>query len=565
MNKFISLFIYLILTISYSYSQNAQKSNKYISNGVTWYASDGTVIEAHGAGILKKDSIYYLYGEEHSKGHGNKTGITCYSSYDLINWKNLGIALPKDSLPLEYRDSGVCERPKVLFNKTSGKYIMWMHLDADYYSHAMAGVAISDQPEGPYTFIKKFRPINDSTYRDMSLFEDSDGKAYVMYSAEENATLYICRLNNEYTDIERPIVEGKTWARALIKESREAPAPFKYNNKYFLITSGTTGWAPNAAQWHMAENILGPWKTMGNPCVGIESELTFRSQSTFVLPAPGKEDNCFIFLADRWIGNKTNSGTYVWLPFVMQKDSISLQYIEKWQLNIFDNKDIKKNAPVISEKNKVISWKKPSVPHIYKLFKNGKEILSTTATAVKIPEEAAGKSFSYYITASNLYNDVSNPSNTIKAEWKKRKNVWLSDISYDSYTQGYNTLQQDNSIGGGPLSINGIIYKKGIGTHSYSEIIYTIGGKYHQFESWVGIDDYHSDLGKGSAQFEIYGDNKLLYRSKILKINTPPEHILLNIHSVNKIKLVVTDGGDEIEYDHADWGNARLIIKGPKR
>lgn len=559
--NFFSFLVCLMFITTHSHSQNLQKSNDYFVNGVTWYATDNTVIEAHGAGILKKDSTYYLFGEDHSKGAGNKTGITCYSSYDLIQWRNLGSALPKDLLPIEYRDIGVCERPKVLYNKATGKYIMWMHLDAEIYSHAMAGIAVSDKPEGPYQFIKKFRPVNESTYRDMCLFEDSDGKAYVMYAAEENATLYICRLSNDYTDIEHPIVEGKTWARALVNESREAPAPFKYNNKYFLITSGTTGWAPNAAKWHTADNILGPWKTMGNPCTGKEAALTFRSQGTYVLPAPGKDDNCFIFMADRWIGNKTNSGTYVWLPFTIQHDSVSLQYIDKWQPGIFDNKYITKDAPVITEKNKFLSWKKDKVSHIYKVYKNGQEILTTSSNVVKIPDESAGKIFNYYITASNLYGAVSNPSNIVKAEWIQPENVWLSDISCDRNIQGYSTLQNDNSIGGGALSINGVVFKKGIGTHAYSEIIYTICGKYHQFESWLGIDDYHSDLGKGAAQFEIYGDDTLLYRSKILKINSPAAHVLLNIDSVNELKLVVTDGGDGIEYDHADWGNARLLIK----
>lgn len=448
---------------------------------------------------------------------------------------------------------------------------MWMHLDAENYTHAMAGVAISDRPQGPYKFIKKFRPItfdlnnvkkNEDTYRDMTLFTDDDGKSYVAYSSDENATLHICQLNKDYTDIERPVVEGKTWSKALIKENREAPALFKRNNKYYLITSGITGWAPNPAKWHIADNIFGPWKTMGNPCIGNESELTFRSQSTYVLPAPGKANNCFIFMADRWIGNKTNSGTYVWLPFVIQNESISLQYIDKWPLSIFDNKNSINKAPVISVKNKVLSWKKGDVAEIYKIYKNGKEILTTSSNIVQLPEESAGKIFNYYITSSNLYHPASHPSNTVAVEWVKPKSLWLSDISCDRNSQGYSSMQNDNSIGGGSLTINGVVFNKGIGTHPYSEIVYTICGKYNQFESWVGIDDYHSDLGRGSAQFEIYGDSRLLYQSKIIKINTPPEHILINIDRVNELKLVVTDGGDGMEYDHVDWGNAKLIVTG---
>lgn len=570
-NKLDFFLFSILVLVSCKHSQNKNINDGYFVNGVTWFATDNSVIEAHGGGFLKKDSVYYWYGEDHSKGHGNKTGISCYASVDLINWQNMGIALPKDSLPLEYRESGVCERPKVLYNQETKKYVMWMHLDADYYSHAFAGVAISDKPDGPYKLIRKFRPIdcrlaniknNENTFRDMSLFSDNDGRSYVIYSTEGNATLYICQLNKDFTDIEYPSVEGKTWCKALNNEYREAPSLFKYKDKYFMITSGTTGWAPNAAKWHIAPSIYGPWRTIGNPCIGNESELTFRAQSTYVLPAPGKADNCFIFMADRWIGNKTKSGTYVWLPFVVQNDSISLQYIDKWKLGIFDNKQIVLDEPIISESNKILSWKKADVPQIFKIYKNGKEILSTNSNFIKLPDEAAGKFFNYYITSSNLFGKVSNPSNTISVEWDKSKDVWLSDISCDKNIQGYSTLQRDNSIGGGTLNINGINFNKGLGTNSYSEIVYTICCKYSKFESWVGIDNYHSDLGKGSAQFEIYGDNKLIFRSKILKINTPPEHILINIDKVNELKLVVTDAGDGIEYDHADWGNAKLILKG---
>jgi len=59
--------------------------------------------------------------------------------------------------------------------------------------------------------------------------------------------------------VETPSVEGKTWARILVKQSREAPAPFRYKGHYYLITSGTSGWAPNAATYAVAANILGPY------------------------------------------------------------------------------------------------------------------------------------------------------------------------------------------------------------------------------------------------------------------------------------------------------------------
>src|ERR1035438_1063203 len=80
--------------------------------GEPWSDSQGQPIEAHGGGILLYNGTYFWYGENHSLGSGNKTGISCYSSPDLVHWKNEGIVLPKEELPGDYRDSGVCERPK---------------------------------------------------------------------------------------------------------------------------------------------------------------------------------------------------------------------------------------------------------------------------------------------------------------------------------------------------------------------------------------------------------------------------------------------------------------------
>ena len=70
------------------------------------------------------DSLFFWYGENHALGAGNKTGISCYRSADLLHWENMGVVLPKDSVPETYRDSGVCERPKVLYNAITGKYVM---------------------------------------------------------------------------------------------------------------------------------------------------------------------------------------------------------------------------------------------------------------------------------------------------------------------------------------------------------------------------------------------------------------------------------------------------------
>jgi hypothetical protein len=329
-----------------------------ILSGETWFDTDDRPIEAHGGGMLAVNGIMYWYGENHAHGAGNRIGISCYSSRDLVNWHNEGVVFPKSALPEQYRDTGVAERPKVLWNRNTGTYVMWMHLDNGDYSAANAGVATASSPAGPFHFLRDFRPIvynygyharsrnaekllhepeRGNTFRDMALFQDEDGAAaYVFYASEDNETMYVARLNSEFSDVQRPPELGRTWARLFVGESREAPAPFKFRNHYYLITSGQTGWTANAADLAVAESILGPWRHLGNPAIGPDSGTTFHSQSAQVIPLPGGNDGTFLYLGDRWNGTHLERSTYVWLPFrVTEQQKVALEYWPGWSLSEF--------------------------------------------------------------------------------------------------------------------------------------------------------------------------------------------------------------------------------------
>lgn len=108
---------------------------------------------------------------------------------------------------------------------------------------------------------------------------------------------------------------------------------FKHDDKYYLITSGCTGWAPNAARSAVADSIWGPWRELGNPCVGSDEQITFtfRSQSTFVLPAPNNP-NAFIFMADRWQPQNPIDGRYVWLPLQIVDGKPQIKWLDRWDL-----------------------------------------------------------------------------------------------------------------------------------------------------------------------------------------------------------------------------------------
>lgn len=317
-----SIFLIPGLLLLPLFNASAQTSNN------KWLDTDGHFINAHGAGIMHYNGTYYLFGEI-KKGKTwlvpNQSwedyrvpagGVSCYSSKDLKRWKYEGVALaPVKGQPENDLDtSRVIERPKVIYNNKTKQFVMWMHIDKKDYSYSQSGVAVSSTPIGPFHYLGSVKP-NGQMVRDMTLFQDNDGKAYLIYSSEGNNTMQVCLLSDDY------LSPTKTYSRILINKSREAPALFKNNGKYYLITSLCTGWSPNAAMYALANNPLGPYKEFGNPCKGKGAETTFEAQSTYVLPVKDK----FIFMADRWNKFDLEKSTYLWLPLTVRNGKIEIK------------------------------------------------------------------------------------------------------------------------------------------------------------------------------------------------------------------------------------------------
>jgi hypothetical protein len=132
--------------------------------GEIWKDNNGVHINAHGGGVLHSKGTYYWYGEHKvggSLGNTAQVGVHVYSSQDLYNWKDEGIALKVSDDPQSELPKGcVLERPKVIFNKKTKKFVMWFHLELKDkgYDAARSGIAVSDNPVGPFIFIKSFRP-----------------------------------------------------------------------------------------------------------------------------------------------------------------------------------------------------------------------------------------------------------------------------------------------------------------------------------------------------------------------------------------------------------------------
>ena len=370
----------LIATLAYAHKRST------FTPAQIWPDDQGVHINAHGGGVMFHGDRYYWFGEHKVAGHaGNRAqvGVHVYSSTDLYNWKDEGIALEVSADPDSDITKGcIIERPKVIYNAKTEKFVMWFHLElkGQGYEAARSGVAVADKPTGPYTFVRSLRPhpgqwplnvtaaqkdpasikrtqLENENFsggpttkhaqfnilgshfkggqmaRDMNLFVDDDGKAYHIYSSEHNSTLHIALLTDDY------LAHAGTYTRNFPFRWMEAPAIFKRKGKYYLIASGCSGWDPNAARSAVADSILGPWTEFENPCFGINPEAqlgpekTFGGQSTCVFPVQGTEDG-YIAMFDIWRPANAIDGRYVWLPVRFDAQGLlRIEWAGEWNLD----------------------------------------------------------------------------------------------------------------------------------------------------------------------------------------------------------------------------------------
>lgn len=374
------------------------------TKGDTMYDTEGKQIQAHGGQIqqltVKGEKRWYWIGEDKTNDYRPVGGIHMYSSDDLYNWRDEGVVLrtmedpdqfetdsyfkelygedsqeQKDDVFVDLdRNNCVMERPKMLYNDKTDKYVIWFHADGRYpgsdadYGKAKAGVAISDSPTGPFKLLGSYKlnshndPNGNLGYdgwegrgsvRDMNLFKDDDGTAYVVYSSEGNQTMYVSKLNDDYTELATApdvAVEGVDFTRNFEGWSREAPAMFKYKDKYYVVTSGCTGWSPNQGKYAVADHPMGPWTEIGDPCTDWGWETTYDTQSTCVFPVDA-ENGKYIYMGDRWNAGDLSESRYVWVPVEFQPDNkIALRRYEDWTLDELEGKglfEIKTKLPTV--------------------------------------------------------------------------------------------------------------------------------------------------------------------------------------------------------------------------
>lgn len=316
-----------------------------IKVGVEFNDTKGRLVQAHSGGVYhdEESDLYYLYGNNYTGDTTSDpfTGVTLYSSYDFSHWdyvKNLvtpdtpGWNTPSNTTGC--LGLAVVERPKVIYNEQTRKYVMYMHVTDPTYSNTMLGVATSGQFLGPWEFVSCYRPGGLHSW-DMGVYvdDDDDRTAYVIYSSDANGTgtngaLRISQLSSDYLTVAVPDV-------ATGRGQLEAPGIIKYDGIYTLVVSHTSGWSSNPNVYNQATKISELLSGNFTNEIAPASANTYNSQNAYLLTINNKKHNTFIYLGDRYEYPELSVSEYVWLPVNVTKDTFELVYFEnEWYLDV---------------------------------------------------------------------------------------------------------------------------------------------------------------------------------------------------------------------------------------
>ena len=242
-------------------------------------------------------ATYYWYGEDMTKFEAwyfPFTAITCYSSTDLSHWKFENNVVTSAISGYQTINHGC--RPHVIYNQSTSTYVMWLrtHKVGSTYGECCGGeltVLTSSSPTGNFTYSNLDNPGNHlrGNY-DFSLFADSDGTAYVLFTADDNAHLAIYKLDSQYKHaVQQTYFFGP---------AKEASTLARINGTYYLCFSQLTSWDNNDNGYYTATSLSGPWSEEKPLCPS--GYHTYQSQTFELFPVTGTNTTTWVLQSHNW-------------------------------------------------------------------------------------------------------------------------------------------------------------------------------------------------------------------------------------------------------------------------
>jgi len=294
-----------------------------IQPGAVWPDNRGQHVQAHGGGLLQRGQVFYWFGEDRSQTNAPRHRcVACYASTNLAQWtfRNQVVCL---SDPENLGPDWVLERPKVFYNESTKKFVMYAHIDGrGGYKFASVAVFTCDSVDGDYRYLKSFRPL-DHESRDLGQFVDDDGTAYLIFE-DRPFGFRIAKLSADYLTVEKEV--------CLIPEHLEGGALVHYQGLYYVIGSALTGWNPNPNKYATAKSLAGPWTEFKD--LAPPEKNTYGSQSSMLWKVTGTKTTTVIFMGDLWKPQTQWDSRYLWLPLQIGDGKLWLPEPKPWTLDL---------------------------------------------------------------------------------------------------------------------------------------------------------------------------------------------------------------------------------------
>lgn len=315
-------------------AQPSQAKWLTIHNDFIAYDTQGNPVKTRSGVLRRFGDAYYWYGS--ANGFKDQT---CYRSTDLLHWTYKGVAIQAAST----------NRMDVLYNEANKQYVMYLKTGSA--SACDLGIATSATPEGPYALKGNYK-VHGSPIGDMSVWQDTDGKAYLAYvwdsipgansgGVSQHA---LAVLSDDYLSVGKRLW---LWDAG----SREGNCVMKAHGLYYYLSSLTLWTQSTQTQYYTAAKPEGPWTTKLQPMLvpGNTKNNSWDSQSDFVFNFNGPKDTVYMFGGDRWEKpDPARLGDYVWLPMSFTpKDTLLVNYYQDWEVDPDAGKwrpfDVKRN------------------------------------------------------------------------------------------------------------------------------------------------------------------------------------------------------------------------------
>jgi len=321
--RFLSRLSYTLALLVLSCALETIACREPVVPGGDWKDDRGKIVAATEGGVVQVDGIWYLWGMDRSANNSAFVGINLYKSTDLVHWNFVKQILRHDSDP-SLDNNAVVERAKILRNPRTGKYVMWMHYEGhNAYSVAEVAWATADKIDGDYKFQGHFRPL-DLDSRDLNVYQDDDGKAYLICTTKGNQNVSLFLLDTSYTKIVSEVYRGS----ASNDMECEGHAIVKSAGTYYWMMSWCSGWDFNDNRYFTAKSLAGPWST--GKGVAPSGTHTYESQVGWAFPMPGNDGTNFVYMGDRWSVNDFSLSRLVMLPFTVSAGTLAVQWFDRW-------------------------------------------------------------------------------------------------------------------------------------------------------------------------------------------------------------------------------------------